>query len=472
MLKYILLATALGTVTANATELPRRIFGESESERAARLAWWQEGRFGMFIHFGLYALPARGEWVKSKEQIPEAEYDRYFAQFDPDLFDARTWVRTAKAAGMQYVVLTVKHHEGFCLWDTATTDYKITKTPFCRDLVREFADACHAEGMGLGFYYSIIDWHHPDFTVDATHPRRPFADSRDVNDANRAEYAAKVRAINANRDMAKYRAYMFAQVKEILSGYGKVDIVWFDYVDKGLFHKTWRDYDSVELLKLARRLQPGIIVDSRLDLMETEDGWDFVTPEQFKPQSAPTVRGRKVPWETCQTFSGSWGYARDEATWKDLPQLIELLADVVSKDGNLILNVGPTARGVFDARAMERLEGFGRWMNLHSRAIRGCGAAPEGFAKPDGTLLTCNRRTNRLYVHLVDWPMGFLPVAFLDRIAYAQFLHDGSELKLRTPPKRHGQDGEQLHELGGIVLPMRRPAGVEVPVIEIFLKGE
>ena len=463
--------------------LPKRIFDETPAAREARLRWWRHDRFGMFIHFGLYALPARQEWVRTIEQIPRETYDRkYFDRFNPDLFDAKEWAKAAKAAGMRYVVLTTKHHEGFCLWDTRTTDYKITKTPFGRDLVREFVDAVRAEGLRVGFYFSIIDWHHPDFAVDVNHPDRPAVFSKTIHDIQKGcpgesyrdvlyeRFRADYEKANEGRDMNRYRAYMHEQVRELMTNYGKVDIVWFDFTNRHeLWGKTWRDWDAVELLRMTRRLQPGVIVDNRLDLMDTEDGWDFVTPEQFKVTEPPTVRGRRVPWETCQTFSGSWGYARDEMTWKSMPQLIELLTETVSKDGNLILNVGPTARGKFDKRAQKRLAGFAEWMELCGRSVYGCTEAPAGFVPPTGTALTYNPETKRLYVHLYDYPMEWLPLRFWDRVEYAQFLHDGSELAVRPPRKHSAQMGEQRNDLGGLILPVVKP-DIEVPVVELWLK--
>jgi alpha-L-fucosidase len=406
-------------------------------------------------------MPARHEWVRSKEFIPNETYDKkYFPRFNPDLFDAREWARAAKKAGMKYMVLTTKHHEGFCMWDSKVTDYKITNTPFKRDLVKEYVEACRAEGLKVGFYYSIIDWHHPDFTIDVTHPLRPEEGFTDESYAK----------LNEGRDMAKYREYMFAQVRELLTWYGKIDIIWFDYTSKEpKYGKSWKDWNAVELVKMARSINPDIMIDNRLDLMDTDDGWDFVTPEQFKVQTWPTIRGKRVPWETCQTFSGSWGYYRDETTWKSIPQLVELLSHTVSFGGNLILNVGPTARGEFDNRAMERLEGLGKWMRYNSRSIYGCTEPPAGFTAPNGTALTYNPRTNALYIHLYDYPMGFLPIEFFDKVEYAQFLHDGSEIFLRAPLKRHSQSGDQTKFFGGLVLPVLKP-DVSVPVIELFLK--
>ena len=407
---------------------------------AGDIDWWVEARFGMFIHFGLYALPARHEWVKTYEQIPDAEYQKYFERFDPDLFDAREWVRAAKAAGMKYIVLTTKHHEGFCLWDSAVTDYKITNTPFGRDLLKEFTDACHEEGMRVGFYYSLLDWHHPDFTVDGYHPLRPVEMMAD------GDYDS----LNVGKDMARYRQYMKDQVTELLTRYGKVDILWFDFSYPKF--KGRADWDSEGLLALARRLQPGIIVDNRMDLNDVPGGFDFVTPEQVSEAKWPEVDGRRVPWERCQTFSGSWGYFRDQHTWKSRREVIEMLVDSVAKGGNLILNVGPTGRGNFDARANDRLAALADWMRLHERAIRGCTQA-DGFTAPAGTLLTFNPKTNRLYIFVREWTAS-LELAFADRVAYAQLLNDASETPLKN---------------GALALP-ENPPPVELPVIEIFLK--
>lgn len=176
--------------------------------------WFTASRFGMFIHWGLYALPARHEWVKNREEIPEAHYQKYFEHFNPDLYDPKDWARQAKAAGMKYAVLTTKHHEGFCMWDTQYSDYKCTNTPAGRDLVREYVDAFRAEGLHIGFYYSLIDWHHPQFPIDMNHPRRDDPDAYEQS---------------KDRDMRVYAEYMRNQVRELLTNYGKIDILWFDF---------------------------------------------------------------------------------------------------------------------------------------------------------------------------------------------------------------------------------------------------
>jgi len=440
---------------------PKSIFHETPAQRDARRAWWTHDRFGMFIHFGLYAELAAHEWVQSNRRIAPDEYERrYMPRFNPDLFDAKDWARRAKKAGMKYMVLTAKHHEGFCLWDTKTTDYKITNTPFGRDLVREYVDAARAEGLRVGFYFSIKDWHHPDYLIDQTHPLRP-ADGKFTDEI--------YETLNKGRDWNRYREYMYAQVKELLTNYGKIDIIWYDYTVKAKYGKNWKHWESVELMKLSRALQPDILVDSRLDLMDTEDGWDFVTPEQCRVTQWPQVDGKDAPWETCQTFSGSWGYYRDEETWKSPHQLIELLVNSVAFGGNLILNVGPTGRGEFDYRACDRLDAIGAWMRVNSRSIYGCTAAPKEFKTPVDSLLTYNPETKRLYIHLVNYPMGALPFDFADRVEYAQFLHDASELGIRKgAPHTHSQGGD-LGARDFLLLPMKKP-NVEIPVVEIFLK--
>lgn len=460
------LGSSLAAMAAEKIEIRRSALlpVETKEAKAARMAWWTRDRFGMFIHFGLYAMAARHEWVRRYEWIPTDVYDaKYFPRFDPDLFDARKWVRTAKNAGMKYIVLTTKHHEGFCLWDSKSTDYKITNTLFGRDLVKEFADACHEEGIRVGFYYSLLDWHHPDYAIDRNHPHQP----KNAADMTDADCAAALAKMNVGKDMAKYRRYMKDQITELLTNYGKVDILFYDFSYNAPNYNSAKDWDSEALLALTRKLQPGIIVNDRLGLKDVEGGWDMVTPEQINSPQWPEFNGERIPWETCQTFSGSWGYYRDEETWKSPLQLLGILIDSCSKGGNLILNVGPTARGDFDGRAMDRLDVMGKWMRLNSRSIYGCTQAPEGFRPPQGTKLTHNPNANRLYVHIFEYPVKVLPVEFADKVAYAQFLHDGSEVKIERP--RHVSGQPRTDVCASLMLPVRQP-GVEIPVVEMFLK--
>jgi alpha-L-fucosidase len=431
---------------------PAQLPKETETQKVQRMKWWTDARFGMFIHWGLYALPARHEWVKNYERLTNEQYQKYFDMFNPDMFDPHEWAKMAKAAGMKYVVLTAKHHEGFCLFDSKFTDYKSTNTPYGKDLIKEYVEAFRAEGLKVGFYYSLIDWHHPDYTVDSNHPQRQTSDSA---------YAR----LNKGRDMIKYREYIKNQVRELLTNYGEISIIWFDFSFPGKNGKSHTDWDSENLLKLARSLQPGIIVDDRLDLSNVEGGWDFVSPEQVKVAKWPEINGKRIPWETCQTFSGSWGYYRDEYSWKSPAQLLELLIESVSKGGNLLLNVGPTARGVFDSRAQERLKSMGEWMKFNNRSIYGCTEAPAGFTTPANSLLTYNPVTKRLYVHLLSYPMGSLTLSNMaDKVRYIQFLHDASEIKFSS-----GSDENKNKNDIELQLPVQKPQ-TEIPVLEVFLK--
>jgi alpha-L-fucosidase len=441
----LMLGSLLNMGNNTFAQLPK----ETDAQKAERMKWWTDARFGMFIHWGLYALPARHEWVKNVERMTNDQYQKYFEMFNPDMWDPHEWAKMARAAGMKYVVLTAKHHEGFCLFDSKFTDYKATNTPYGKDLIKEYVEAFRAEGLKVGFYYSLIDWHHPDYTIDSNHPQRQTSDSA---------YAR----LNKGRDMNKYREYIRNQVRELLTNYGEISIIWFDFSFPGKNGKGHEDWDSENLLKMARSLQPGIIVDDRLDLDSVQGGWDFTTPEQFKVSKWPEVNGKRVPWETCQTFSGSWGYYRDEYTWKSPAQLLELLIESVSKGGNLLLNVGPTARGVFDSRAQERLKAMGDWMKFNNRSIYGCTEAPAGFTAPANTLLTYNPVTKRLYIHLLDYPLGSLTLTNMsDKVKYIQFLHDASEIRFRP-------SDESKNDLI-LSLPVIKPAS-EIPVLEVFLK--
>jgi len=429
---------------------PAQLPKETESQKTQRMKWWTDARFGMFIHWGLYALPARHEWVKNRERMTNVQYQKYFENFNPDLYNPKEWARMAKEAGMKYVVLTAKHHEGFCNWDSKFTDYKSTNTPFGRDIIRDYVEAFRAEGLKVGFYYSLIDWHHPDYTIDRNHPQRQDSDTAYIR-------------LNKGRDMNKYREYMKNQVKELLTNYGEISIIWFDFSFPGKNGKGHQDWDSENLLKLARSLQPGIIVDDRLDLENVEGGWDFTTPEQYKVTKWPEVNGKRVPWETCQTFSGSWGYYRDETSWKSPAQLLELLTESVSKGGNLLLNVGPTARGAFDYRAQERLKAMGEWMKYNGRSVYNCTEAPAEFVPPANTILTYNPVTKRLYVHLLAYPMGSLTLANMaDKVKYVQFLHDASEIRFSNGRNETKNDVN-------LQLPVLKPP-VEIPVLEVSLK--
>jgi len=420
-----------------------------------RMKWWSHDRFGMFIHWGLYALPARHEWVKSHERITDADYQKYFEHFNPDLYDPKAWARAARDAGMKYFVVTTKHHEGFCLWDSKHTDYKVTNTPYGKDLLRPMVDAFRNEGLGVGFYHSLIDWHHPDYPADHFHPMR---DNKEFRDKSK------------KRDVRKYAEYLRKQVRELLTEFGQVDVLFYDFSFPGEDGKGHEDWQSEELLKVTRELQPRIIVNDRLDLNDVPGGWDYRTPEQYMMREGVKVDGKPVPWETNQTFSGSWGYHRDESSWKSVEQLVQMLIDAVSKGGNLLLNVGPTARGTFDERALGRLSGIGEWMKLHSRSIYGCTQAPREFTAPPDCRLTYNPETRRLYVHVFSWPVGELHVDGVGgKVVYAQLLNDASEITFRGRPDWQANLETLPKGTLTFALPVVKP-GVSVPVIELFLR--
>ncbi len=398
--------------------------------------WLMEDRFGMFIHFGLYTVPSRHEWIKTMERIPDSKYDKYAKYFNPSEFDANEWAKKAKEAGMKYAVLTTKHHDGFCMFDSKYTDYKITNTPFGRDVVREYVDAFRRAGLKIGLYYSIIDWHHPHFPIDGIHPRRDDLDA-EIQDKG--------------RDMRIYNEYARNQVTELLTNYGKIDVIWYDFFyDKPEYvkllsfdkknppprpdplpwmqHNGVKDantYESEKLMALTRSLMPGIVVNDRLGIPG-----DTITPEQITPGS-PVIdknTGLLAVWEACHTFSGSWGYNRDENTWKSPETLIRLLVEMTSMGGNLLMNVGPTSRGYFDDRANNSLEVYSRWMKKNSRSIYNCGIADDSFIAPEGTLLTQSNDGKRLYLHLPVYQNKLVFKGASGKFDYAQFLFDGSEI--------------------------------------------
>ena len=275
-------------------------------------------------------------------------------------------------------------------------------------------DAFRAEGLRVGFYYSLIDWHHPEFPVDRMHPQR---DDKAFREQTK------------DRDVTKYASYMRKQVRELLTDFGQIDIIWFDFSYPGEDGKGRDDWQSEELVKMIRELQPNIMIDNRLDLPGVGD---FVTPEQYQPKERPrNDDGTPAVWEGCQTLSGSWGYHRDEMTWKTTDQVLRMLIDGVSMGGNMLMNVGPTGRGEIDYRAQSCLKGIGEWMKYNSRSIYGCGSPPEGVVAPADCRYTYNEKTNRLYLHVFAWPFETLHLPGLaGKVKYAQFLHDASEVYL------------------------------------------
>jgi len=356
-----------------------------------RMAWWREARFGLFIHWGLYAIPAgewggrtdHAEWVRHTAHIPVEEYERLLSQFNPVKFDADAWVRLAREAGMKYLVITSKHHDGFCLFDSRQTDFDVMSTPFGRDILAELAEACRKGGVRLCFYHSIMDWHHPDYLPRRDWEQRP----------------------SEGADFDRYVAYVKTQLRELLTGYGALGVLWFD----GQWEGTWTHERGLDLYNHVRSLQPGIIINNRVDvggdsLGLTRPGHyagDFGTPEQQVPPTG--LPG--VDWETCMTMNDHWGYNRHDSKWKSSRELVRTLVDVVSKGGNFLLNVGPTPEGEFPPESVQRLADIGEWMRVHGEAIYGTQASPFR-SLPWGrcTQKAIEANPTRLYLHVFDWP--------------------------------------------------------------------
>jgi len=369
-----------------------------------RMAWWREARFGMFIHWGPYAVPAGtykgrridgiGEWIMQRAQIPVEEYEKFGASFNPIGFDADEWVRIAKGAGMKYIVITSKHHDGFCLWDSQVTDWDIMGTsPFKRDILAELAAACKKHKVKLCFYHSIMDWHHP-------HAQAPFYPN--YNDTNRS-----------NPDFDRYVAeYLKPQLAELLTDYGPIGVLWFD----GEWIKDWTEPKGKDMYSYVRSLQPAIIINNRvgkgrkgMEGLSKSDEYagDFGTPEQQIP--ATGLPG--VDWETCMTMNDTWGYKSYDENWKSSEDLIRKLADIASKGGNFLLNVGPTPEGLIPAPSVQRLKVMGDWMAVNAESIRGTTASPIG--RPDWG--RCTAKDQTLYLHVFDWPAdGKLVVPLAD----------------------------------------------------------
>jgi alpha-L-fucosidase len=403
---------------------------ETAAEHDERMAWFREARFGMFIHWGLYSVAAgvwdgkpvtgAGEWIMETGKIPVSQYEKLAPQFNPVKFNARQWVGIAKSAGMKYIVITSKHHDGFGLWNSQLTDWCVKSTPFKRDPLKELAEACKQEGVRLCFYHSIMDWHHPDYT-----PRRPW------NDVAQGE---------PNFD--RYVTYMKGELKELLTGYGPLGILWFD----GEWEKTWTHEQGMDLYNYVRSFQPKIIINNRVGKGRAgmtgmdkggERVGDYGTPEQEIPA---TGFGPGVDWESCMTMNETWGYKNQDHQWKSAERLVRNLIDCASKGGNYLLNVGPTGEGLVPDASVERLAEIGKWMKVNSDSIYGTSASP--FSK-----LTWGRCTKKitpkgatLYLHVFTWPEdGKLVVPGLRNKVNAAYLSaDSKKRKLEAESTKAG----------------------------------
>jgi alpha-L-fucosidase len=417
LLICLFFATSLGIQSGYA-------FEESPEDREARMAWWKEARFGMFIHWGLYAVPAgshrgvvsprkNGEWIMNDLNIPIAEYEKFANHFNPVAYDARQWVRIAKNAGMKYIVITSKHHDGFCLWDSKVTDWDVVdRTIYGKDLLKELAEACREEGITLCFYYSIMDWYHPD----AQAIREPYynhgRNSKDVNPA-----------------FPRYvEEFMKPQLEELLTNYGDIGVLWFD----GEWIPDYTTEMGKDIDQFIRSIQPDIIVNNRVDKGRrghqgmNRDGvfaGDFGTPEQQIPDTG--IPGED--WEACMTMNDTWGFRSDDHNWKSDEDLLYKLIDIVSKGGNFLLNVGPTKSGIIPGESVDRLNTIGAWLDVNGESIYGAEASP--VKRPAWGRYTSKGDT--VYAHIFDWPAnGVLKVEGLGKIEKASLLRKAGKENL------------------------------------------
>jgi alpha-L-fucosidase len=415
------------------------------TEADPRTQWLADSRLGMFVHYGLYSLAARGEWVRHDEELTGEQYQKYFDHFTADRADPREWVAAAKQAGMRYAVLTTKHHEGFCLWDSALTDYSSAHAPAQRDLVAEFVEACRAAGLRVGLYHSLIDWHHPDFPLDGLHP----------------QWAGPGTPVSG-RDGHRYVQYLHGQIDELVSRF-RPDIMWFDFsYPDGAERGKGRDFwDSAGIVERIRRADPAILLNNRLDLPGSED---FATPEDVQP-----AKSGDGLWEACRSLNGSFGYAPQARNCLDAGQAVRLLVDSVSKGGNLLLNVGPNGRGEIDPTARRLLAEVGEWTARHAAAVYGAGESH--IPAPSGCHLT--RHGRRTFLHVTGaWPAGHLVLPALPRpVRYASFLHDGAEVPFEVVAEGNPVSAPHVVQAGRagstvLRLPIVRP-DVAVPVVEL-----
>ncbi|HWY48508.1 MAG TPA: alpha-L-fucosidase [Bryobacteraceae bacterium] len=346
-----------------------------DDDREQRMKWWHDARFGMFIHWGLYSVAGRHEWVMENEAIPVAEYEQLAKRFTPQPNAARAWAKLARQAGQKYMVMTTKHHEGFCLFDTKLTNYSAPKQACGRDLVKEYVEAARAEGLRVGFYYSLMDWHHPDGARCA------------------GDEAARRRFVD----------YIHGQVRELCTNYGKLDILWYD-VNWPLKPEGW---EAAQMNAMVRKLQPGIIINNRTGLAE-----DFATPEQ-------RIEAADRAWEACMTMNGSWGYQRADDDWKSSKTVVRNLITCARDGGNYLLNIGPKPDGSIPEESVRILTAVGKWMEKNGNTIYT--AEPCQVKRSSYALFT--RKGNTLYMHVHYWPGDDVAISGLKAQVKSARLH-------------------------------------------------
>lgn len=363
---------------------------ETPAQHAARMAWWRDARFGMFIHWGIYAVPARGEWYMNNAHIPRAKYEKYAQKFDPTNFDAATWVRIAKDAGMKYLVITSKHHDGFCMFNTKATDYNVVKdTPWHHDPLKDLSEQCRKQGVRFCVYYSIMDWHHPDQAPAKPDPQHPTYNPTKMLPGRKADYIH----------------YMKTELHELITQYHP-GVIWFD----GSWPGWWTSENGRALYDWLRQQDPELIINNRV-----KGAGDYGTPEQRIP-----AIGEKKDWETCMTINNDWGYNATDHDFKSVHTLLFNLADIVSKGGNYLLNVGPTDEGVIPQPEVDRLAAMGAWLKVNGEAIYGTSGTifgeefgqaikgKDGYGNPttlsSSDAWRCTTKPGKIFLIIFKWP--------------------------------------------------------------------
>jgi len=402
----------LGLIMLFSFSCHRDYLQETREQFDQRMEWWRDAGFGMFIHWGIYAVPAGeyggqtkyGEWIQESADIPVAEYEKYASRFNPVQFNAGEWVRLAKETGMKYIVITSKHHDGFCLWDSKVSEYDIMdRSPFKRDVLKELSAACRKEGIKLCFYHSIMDWHHPD-AQGSNYPDYNYGKGPNPNFSRYVEY------------------YLKPQLKELVKGYGPLGVLWFD----GEWINEWTEEQGKDLYNYVRSLQPDIIINNRVskgrDGMQGMNKYqeavgDFGTPEQ------EILHGTSdLDWESCMTMNDNWGYNKTDKNFKSAEILIYNLIDIAAKGGNYLLNVGPTAEGLFPEESVIRLKEIGQWMSVNSEVIHNSRRIRHFQETPS---LFYTRTKDGKYIHAIvlGWPGSELQIKYIDP-------EEGSEIQL------------------------------------------
>ncbi len=385
MLMGLMAAAVLPGVGANAVKSAAGDWVTSAVPLETRGAWFKEARFGMFIHWGIYSIPGMGEWAYAQKPWKKGEYEAFAKVFNPTNYNPREWARLAKAAGMKYAVLTTRHHDGFCMFDSHFTDYKITKSPYGKDAVREFVEAFRAEGLKVGFYHSMPDWTHPGY-ADKESPE--YIQRKELHVPTPEQYAA-------------FKELLFNHVKQLMTEYGKIDLLFLDYTSK---YKANEDYfDRERILKMVYECQPEILVNDRLTYWKDNcRDFDYYAPEICVPNQPQVVKGKRVLWESCATMNDNWGFAKDDHNWKSVAAIIAGLVGCVSQDGNLLLNVGPNELGEIPVPSVERLKAVGDWFKVNGESITGCGWS--AYKPPFGCAYT--QKGNVIYCHFLQTPLG------------------------------------------------------------------